>query len=231
MHCPCQSSAPCIRPLHSFRRAFLLLLKYERNLQRSALWQPAEAVLPWSVMLPAPSESGKLPTAAGRRTVEGNLLKPSSSASADPNCTLFREQLQAIISEAGATEQQKAEAQRLLADQHDEISRYADAVQMELESKAKIEEQLRKMESRVLHGGENLVDKMSELKKLAKETKAELDVKRYDTPCLFLVGKMLASKLDVEHRDVRRSDRRQDPKCSSVLGMVARIVDSSNVEY
>jgi hypothetical protein len=34
------------------------------------------------------------------------------------------------------------------------------------------------MEARVLHGGENLVDKMSDLKKLAKATKAELEVKQ-----------------------------------------------------
>lgn len=131
----------------------------------------AVAIGPWRAR-PAAGSALKAP-----------FFKPASPG-ADTDCTPCRQQLQAILSEAGATEQQKAEAQRLLADQHDEISRYADAVKMELESKAKIEEQLRKMESRVLHGGENLVDKMSELKKLAKETKAELEVKRCEV--LFL---------------------------------------------
>ena len=82
------------------------------------------------------------------------------------------------MSEAGATAQQKREAQLLLEQQHDEIDRYADAVRTELENKSKLEERLKAMESRVLVGGENLVDKMSDLQKLAKETKAEIDVKR-----------------------------------------------------
>ena len=32
----------------------------------------------------------------------------------------------------------------------------------------------------MVHGGENMVEKMSELKKLAKATKAELEVQRCD---------------------------------------------------
>ena len=43
-----------------------------------------------------------------------------------------RQQLEAIVSEAGTTEQQKAEAQQMLEQQHGEIVRYAAAVQVRM---------------------------------------------------------------------------------------------------
>jgi hypothetical protein len=57
--------------------------------------------------------------------------------------------------------------------------RYAEAVKKEMEVQEKIAQKLKAMEARVLHGGEDMVEKMSHVKKLAKETKAELDAKRY----------------------------------------------------
>ena len=84
------------------------------------------------------------------------------------------------MSEAGSTEKQKEEAMQLLAQQHEEIDKYAKAAQEELENKQKLEMKLKALEQRVVHGGENMVEKMSELKKLAKATKAELEVQRYD---------------------------------------------------
>lgn len=66
-----------------------------------------------------------------------------------------------------------------LAEQHEQIEKYAQAVEQELENKLKIEQKLKSLEKRVLHGGENMVEKMSELKKLAKATKAELEVQRW----------------------------------------------------
>lgn len=89
-----------------------------------------------------------------------------------------RAQLEAILSEAGSTEKQKEEAMQQLAQQHEEIDKYAKAAQEELENKQKLEKKLKALEQRVVHGGENMVEKMSELKKLAKATKAELEVQR-----------------------------------------------------
>eukprot|EP00892_Ulva_mutabilis_P004653 jgi/Ulvmu1/255/UM001_0259.1 len=89
-----------------------------------------------------------------------------------------RMQLEAIMTEAGSTAQQKEAAMRQLAEQHEQIEKYAQAVEQEMENKTKIEQKLKSLEKRVLHGGENMVEKMSNLKKLAKATKAELEVQR-----------------------------------------------------
>lgn len=83
------------------------------------------------------------------------------------------------MTEAGATAQQKEAAMQQLAEQHEQIEKYAQTVEQELENKLKIEQKLKSLEKRVLHGGENMVEKMSELKKLAKATKAELEVQRW----------------------------------------------------
>lgn len=83
------------------------------------------------------------------------------------------------MAEAGATAQQKEAAMQQLADQHEQIEKYAQTVEQELENKLKIEQKLSSLEKRVLHGGVNMVEKMSELKKLAKATKAELEVQRW----------------------------------------------------
>jgi hypothetical protein len=86
------------------------------------------------------------------------------------------------VSEAGVSEKVREEAQKLLEKQHDEISRYADAITEEMVSKSKLTEDLKMMEARVLHGGVNLVDKMSQLKKMEQQTLADLDVQRCGTP-------------------------------------------------
>lgn len=83
------------------------------------------------------------------------------------------------MTEAGTTAQQKEAAMQQLADQHEQIEKYAQAMEQELENKLKIEQKLKSLEKHVLHGGENMVEKMSDLKKLAKETKAELEVQRW----------------------------------------------------
>jgi kinesin family member 3A len=93
-----------------------------------------------------------------------------------------REKLEAVVSEAGVSEKVREEAQKLLEKQHDEISRYADAITEEMVSKAKLTEDLKMMEARVLHGGVNLVDKMSQLKKMEQQTLADLDVQRCGDP-------------------------------------------------
>lgn len=82
------------------------------------------------------------------------------------------------MTQAGSTAQQREAAMRQLAEQHEQIEKYAQAVEQELESKTQIEQKLKSLEKRVLHGGENMVEKMSDLKKLAKATKAELEVHR-----------------------------------------------------
>jgi kinesin family protein 3/17 len=101
---------------------------------------------------------------------------------------LHREKLEAIVSEAGVSEKVKEEAQKLLAKQHDEIAKYAEAMREEMASKAKLEEELQKMEARVLHGGVNLVDKMSQLKQMEQQTLADLDVQR----CVVVVVALVA---------------------------------------
>ena len=48
----------------------------------------------------------------------------------------------------------------------------------ELEQNAKLQDRLDKMEARVLHGGENMVDKNSQLKQLVEATEAQVEVQR-----------------------------------------------------
>ena len=50
-------------------------------------------------------------------------------------------------------------------------------------AKAELEARLAKMEARVLHGGENLVDKMSALEACRADVDAQLEVQR----CAFLL--------------------------------------------
>jgi uncharacterized protein YPO0396 len=92
------------------------------------------------------------------------------------------EQLEAIMAAAGTTAAQRREAQALLEQQHGEIARYAAAISADLEAKAALEAELEKMEARVLHGGENLVDKMSKLREMTKAASAELKAKRCAPP-------------------------------------------------
>ena len=101
------------------------------------------------------------------------------------------------MSEAGSTTKQKEEAQAYLNKQKEEIGKYAEAVQKELQGKERIEAKLKAMEERVLHGGENMVEKVSELKKLAKETKADLDVARCVT---YTVGSLIIESLWTKKR-------------------------------
>jgi hypothetical protein len=115
---------------------------------------------------------------------------------------LYRVQLEAILSEAGSTERQKEEAMQLLAQQHEEIERYAKAAQEELDNKQQLEKKLKALEQRVVHGGENMIEKISELKQLAKATKAELEVQRYD---------LLQSVLNKNRREKVLLLRRNDP--------------------
>ena len=51
-------------------------------------------------------------------------------------------------------------------------------------AKAELEVRLAKMEARVLHGGENLVDKMSALEACRADVDAQLEVQRCASPLL-----------------------------------------------
>ena len=51
-------------------------------------------------------------------------------------------------------------------------------VQKEMAAKAELEARLVKMEARVLHGGENLVDKVTTLEQQGKDVEAQLEVQR-----------------------------------------------------
>jgi hypothetical protein len=91
---------------------------------------------------------------------------------------MSRQQLEALMSEAGVSERAKQEAEAQLARQRADFERLAAAAAAEAAEKARIEARLAQVQERVLHGGENLVEKMSALKRLAKATRAKLEVQR-----------------------------------------------------
>ncbi|GMH37875.1 hypothetical protein BSKO_05759 [Bryopsis sp. KO-2023] len=87
-------------------------------------------------------------------------------------------QLEAIMKEKDATNQEKLRAQEALLKQQEEIEQYAETVENQKKEQSELETRIKAMESKVLHGGVNLFTKVDELTKATAETKEELQIRK-----------------------------------------------------
>ncbi|MEW5308736.1 MAG: hypothetical protein WDW38_000672 [Sanguina aurantia] len=89
-----------------------------------------------------------------------------------------RVQLEAVIADTGRSEQQRKSARDALKRSAAEAASIAAAMEEEAKQKQALEEKIKAMESKLLQGGVNLLDKVDELKSRSEDTKRELAVRK-----------------------------------------------------
>lgn len=88
------------------------------------------------------------------------------------------DQLNAIKEEAGSTEEEKMQAEMALQASKEEIEHLSEKISQEQAEQEELEKKIRAMESKVLVGGENLLEKHDALEAEAKEAEARLAAQR-----------------------------------------------------
>lgn len=89
-----------------------------------------------------------------------------------------RKQLEAIAADSGKSEKQRKAAREALKKQSEEFAKMAEQLENEKKEKEALEAKIAAMESKVLQGGVNLLEKVDELKKRSEDAKKELELRK-----------------------------------------------------
>jgi kinesin family protein 3/17 len=89
-------------------------------------------------------------------------------------------QLKAVAAETGSTDKERKQAEKALAAQAAEIERLSLEMNEEMREQQELEQKIRAMESKVLHGGENLFEKHEQLEAEAKEAEERLAAQKLE---------------------------------------------------
>uniref|UniRef100_A0A061S6B5 Kinesin-like protein n=1 Tax=Tetraselmis sp. GSL018 TaxID=582737 RepID=A0A061S6B5_9CHLO len=110
-------------------------------------------------------------------------------------------QLKAIAEEAGSTQEERAQAEAALLAQHQEIQKLSEQMQKEQKEQEELSKKIKAMESKVLVGGENLLEKAELLEAEAQEAEKRLEAqKAQETAAAQRIKELEEEKMDLNKK-------------------------------
>jgi len=129
--------------------------------------------------------------------MKASLSEENMAAAKEQAEAQAKAELEAIASDTTKTDGERKKAKHALKRQKAEMEEMAAAVERDVKEKAELQAKIQAMESKVVSGGENLLDKVDDLKKRSEDLKRQAEIAKRQEEEL----KRRQQEIEMQHMD------------------------------